>query len=192
MSVDALQARSHLSDGVAAVPDLTLATTCLAAIFVPTIGKRFAPTLLNTLGLEFLAIHAFVFLGFLALKRPKRPWSKILRVVAFVAVTAFYSFFAGQWGTDALVSFWLLIVSTYFGFFVQDAPEDRRRMLLCRWGVVFATFLGLFVLCALVFEVFNVHAPTKGFLFGFTFFFTLAVFDVTRFYERVLHKRFFT
>ena len=42
MSVDALQARSHLSDGVAAVPDLTLATTCLAAIFVPTIGKRFA------------------------------------------------------------------------------------------------------------------------------------------------------
>jgi hypothetical protein len=184
-SVDVLSARSRFSSGVAAAPELALAATCLAAIFIPDVGARFAPRLLLTLGLEFLGIHGFVFLGALALMRPKEVWSKILRVAAFAGVCVLYSLFAANWGRDAVASFWAVTVSTYFGFFVHDAPQDRRRMLVCRWIVVAATYLGLMIMCLVIFEIAGVRAPTKGFLFGFLFFATLGIFDVTRFYERV-------
>lgn len=183
--MDTLRARSRLSGGVAAGPELVLAAWCLAAIFIPDVGRRFAPRLLLTLGLEFLAIQAFVFLGALALMRPSRRWSKALRVVAFLAICVLYSLFAANWGTEAVLSFWVLTVSTYFGFFVHDAPQDRRRTLVCRWLVVTATYIGLMLVCWVFFEVFGVRAPTKGFLFGFAFFSALAVFDLTGFYGRI-------
>ena len=162
MSVDALRARSRLSDGISAAPELVLAVSCLAAIFIPEAGKRFAPRLLLTLGMEFLGIHAFVFLGALALMRPRSWWSKTLRAIAFITICILYSFFAANWGGEAVASFWVLTLSTYFGFFVHDAPQDRRRMLVCRWVVVAATYLGLMLLCALVYRAHRCPRADEG------------------------------
>ncbi len=59
-------------DAVAAAPELVLALTCLAAFFIPELAARNVKRLSEALVVEFLAIHAFPFLGGLALLKPAR------------------------------------------------------------------------------------------------------------------------
>lgn len=106
--------------------------TCLVAFFIPELAARNVKRLSETVAVEFVAIHAFPFLGGLRLLKPARWWTRTLRALTFVAIAAGYSYFAYNFGADAVVSFWTLTIATYFGFFVHDAPEQRRKMLVCR------------------------------------------------------------
>lgn len=183
-SVDHLDLRTAGRDVVAAGPESALALMCLASFFIPEVAARFVPRLRLVIGMEFIAIHSFVLLGGLALLKPKRWWSHILRAGAFIAICAFYSYFASQFGPDGFVSFWVLTVSTYFGFFVHDAPAQRRDLLICRWVIVCGTYLALLAVVIISADLLDVRSPRRELLFGFSFFTALAVFDLVRFYDR--------
>lgn len=173
-------------DAVAAAPELVLALTCLAAFFIPELAARNVKRLSEALVVEFLAIHAFPFLGGLALLKPIRSWTKILRALTVVVIAAAYSYFAYAFGADAVASFWILAITTYFGFFVHDAPEQRRKMLVCRWAVTGTTWLVLMLVGLMTADFFDIRSPRREPLVGFLFFSTLAVFDWTGFYDHTL------
>lgn len=173
-------------DAAAAAPELALALTCLAAFFIPELAARNVKRLSEALVVEFIAIHAFPFLGGLALLKPARWWTHILRALTFVVIAAGYSYFAYNFGADAVASFWILAITTYFGFFVHDAPEQRRKMLVCRWAVTGLAYIVVMLAGLLTADLLGIRSPRREPLVGFLFFCTLAVFDWTGFYDRTL------
>ena len=174
-----------LRDAGSAGPELSLAVTCLLALMRPDIEARFATRIGPILGMEFLGLHAFAFLGAIALAKPVDRWKQVLRIPAFLVICVFYSIMIYDWGTEALVTFWMLMLSTYAGFLLQDAPEHRRATLWLRWGIAFAMFMGVGIVAGLTAEFFNLHSPRKEFLFGLMFFGILGLFDLVHLYERL-------
>jgi len=173
-------------NALAAAPELLLALTCLAAFFIPELAARNVKRLSEALVVEFLAIHAFPFLGGLALLKPARSWTRIMRALMFVVIAAGYSYFASAFGADSVASFWILAITTYFGFFVHDAPEQRRKMLVCRWAVTAVAYVLVMLAGLLTADLLGIRSPRREPLVGFLFFCTLAVFDWTAFYDRTL------
>ena len=177
---------SAARETAAAGPDLILAATCLLALLLPQVEARFGSRIGPILGLEFIALHAFGFLGGIVVAAPRERSRRILRVAAFIALCVFYSVFVYDWGTNAVISFWVVMLSTYAGFFFHDAPEQRKRTLMCRWAVAFGLFFAVAIVSGLSAEYFNLRSPRKEFLFGFMFFTALAVCDIVHLYDRLV------
>jgi hypothetical protein len=177
--------RGALRDAATVGPELGLAVTCLLALFLPEIEKRFGPRIGLLLGLEFIGLHAFGFVGRLALAKPAERWLKILRVPAFLGLCVIYSIIIYDWGPDAVVAFWIVTLSTYAGFFFHDAPEQRVATLYLRWGIAFGVFFAAAIVCGLTAEYLLIRSPRKEFLFGFVFFTALTVCDLTHLYDRL-------
>jgi hypothetical protein len=169
-------------------PDLLLAATCLLALFLPRVEQQFGPRIGLILGLEFMGLHAFGFLGRIALAEPAKRSMQVLRVLAFIALCAIYTIVIFDWGTGAVMSFWIVTLSTYAGFLFHDAPAQRKRTLAYRWGVAIGLFFGMAIVTGLTAEYFNLRSPRKEFLFGFLFFAALAVCDLVRLYDRLEHR----
>lgn len=185
-----MQLRGVLREVGSAGPNLALGLTCLVALFHPEVEARFGPRIGVTLGVEFVALHGFAFLGRIALARPERRSLQVLRIPAFIALGVIYTLFIYGWGIDAVISFWMVTFFTYAGFFFHDAPEQRVRTLTCRWAVALALFFAVAVVCGLTAEYFNLRSPRKEFLFGFMFFTALGIGDLVHLYDRLL-LRFF-
>ena len=178
--------RGALRDAGAAGPDLIFAITCLLALFLPRVETRFASKIGLLLGLEFVGLHAFGLLGGIIVADPARRSRRILRVVAFIGLCIVYSIVIYDWGRDAVLSFWVVTLSTYAGFFLHDEPAQRKRTLVCRWGVAMALFFAVGIATGLGAEYFNLRSPKKEFLFGFLFFSALGVCDLVHLYDRLL------
>jgi len=178
--------RGALRDAGTAGPDLILAVTCLFALFLPRVEARFGSKIGLLLGLEFVGLHAFGFLGRIIVAEPAQRSRRILRVAAFIALCLVYSILIYDWGPDAVMSFWVVTLSTYAGFFLHDEPEQRKRTLMCRWGVAFGLFFAVGIATGLSAEYFNLRSPRKEFLFGFLFFTALAVSDLVHLYDRLV------
>ena len=174
-----------LRDAGSAGPELSLAVTCLLALLRPDIEARFGPKIGLILGMEFMGLHAFAFLGAIALAKPVERWKQNLRIPAFLALCGLYSIVIYDWGTEALITFWTLMLSTYAGFLLQDAPELRRATLMWRWGIAFGLFFGVAMAAGLTAEFFNLRSPRKEFVFGMLFFSALGLFDLVHLYERL-------
>ena len=187
--VDTARLRGTLGDIATAGPELSLAVTCCLAFFVPEIEARFGPRIGLIIGLEFVGLHAFGFAGRIALAKPTRRWQQVLRIPAFVAICIVYSLIVADWGEDAVMSFWVVTLSTYAGLFIHDAPEQRKQTLLWRWLVSFMVFMAAGIVAGLTAEYFNLRSPRKEFLFGFLFFATLGVCDLARLYDRLANMR---
>ena len=181
-----VRARGLLRDVASAGPELALAVTCLLALLRPDVQAQFAPKIGRILGMEFMALHAFGFLGMVALSNPTERWKKMLRIPAFLALGGVYSVIIYDWGTEAVVTFWSLMFTTYAGFLFHDAPEHRRSTLYLRWAFAFGLFFATAILGALVAEFFNYRSPQKEFLFGLIFFAALGLCDLVRFYDRIV------
>ena len=178
--------RGVLRDAGSAGPELSLAVTCLLALLRPDIEARFAPRIGPILGMEFMALHAFGFLGLIALAKPAERWKQRLRIPAFLGLCVFYSITIYDWGTDAVVTFWTLMLSTYAGFLLHDAPEHRRQTLSWRWGIAFGLFFGMAMAAGLTAEFFNLRSPRKEFVFGLLFFAALGLCDLVHLYDRLV------
>lgn len=177
--------RGALRDAGAAGPELALAISCLLALVLPQVEARFGPKIGLILALEFVGLHAFAFLGRLALARPVQRSSKILRGAAFLGLCVAYSFIVYGWGRDAVASFWMVTLSTYAGFFFHDRPEKRLQMLMWRWGVGVVLFFAVAIAAGLSAEFLLMDSPRKEFLFGLLFFAGLGIFDLVHLYDRL-------
>jgi hypothetical protein len=181
--------RTAVGDAASAGPELFLAFTCLLALFLPEVEKRLASRIGMILGLEFVGLHAFGFLGGIVVAKPAQPSRRALRVAGLVAVCVIYSLVVYDWGPDALVSFWVVTISTYAGFFFHDAPEHRKRTLVLRWSIAFGLFFLVGVVTGLTAEYFNLRSPRKEFLFGAIFFAALGFCDLIRLYDRIAARQ---
>jgi hypothetical protein len=177
--------RGLLRGAGTAGPELALAVTCLLAFFVPRIEARFGPKIGLILGLEFMGLHAFAFLGRIAIARPVKRSGRILRILAFVGLCIAYSAIVYDWGPNAVASFWMTTLATYAGFFFHDRPEQRMQTLVWRWGVALVLFFGVAMLTGLTAEFLLIDSPRKEFLFGLLFFAALGLFDLVHLYDRL-------
>jgi hypothetical protein len=180
-----LRVRGALGNVVAAGPEVAIAVTCIAGLVVTGVASRLEPQLRMAIVLEFVAIHSSVLLGGLVLLRPKGFPGRTLRLIAFVAVCVLYTLIVRSFGKDAVRSFWILTVSTYFGFLVHDPPAERRRLLIRRWIVASCTWFATLIVTVATSAALDIHYPKRTLLFCLYFFGALAAFDLTRFYERV-------
>lgn len=175
--------RGVLREAGTAGPELALAISCLLALFVPQVEARFGPKIGLILGLEFMGLHAFAFLGRIAIARPVKRSAKVLRIPAFLGLCVAYSIIVYDWGPNAVASFWMVTLSTYAGFFFHDVPEQRSKTLMWRWGIALALFFGVAMVTGLTAEFLLMDSPRKELLFGFFFFTTLGVFDLLHLYD---------
>ncbi|HEU4520764.1 MAG TPA: hypothetical protein VFT12_02105 [Thermoanaerobaculia bacterium] len=176
-------------DPIAAGPELALAATCLVALFVPGLAARMLPTLGQTLALELAAIHSFPFLAQIAFARVTRPWARAVRFVVFLVIAGVYSWAASVFGTRAVVSFWTLALTTYFGALVHDAPEQRKQLLYTRWIVTFIVYAAVFAVLVPAMNILGMQGPRRGALICFVLFSIYGLLDLTNAYDRILLRQ---
>jgi hypothetical protein len=119
----------------AALPDLSLAATyMLAAFWSVTFPGMEHKRLGHLMMIEFLVIHSFGFLGFLAMAKPTMKGQRPLQWIIFCGLTALYFVFAySAGGISGIISFVSLGVVTYFGFLLNLTSERAKAHLITRW-----------------------------------------------------------
>lgn len=176
--------RGTLRDAGAAGPDLVLAVICLLALFLPQVEEQFGSRIRLILGLEFAALHAFALLWHVWDQEAPFGVSS-LRIPAFLALCAVYSMFVYSWGSGALVTFWIMMFSTYSGVFFHDAQEQRKRTVMYRWIVGCAVYFAVGAAISSIATLSGLQSPHKEFLFGLFFFGGLAAADLLHVYDRL-------
>src|SRR5688500_16327066 len=106
-TLDAVRTRA-LGGPVAAGPELALAATCLVGLFVEEVAARIVAALGQALALELIAIFWFPFLGGFVFIKAVRPWTRTLRVIAFLTVAALPTWQASTFGPRGVISLWTL------------------------------------------------------------------------------------
>ncbi len=119
----------------AALPDLSLAVTyMLAAFWSVTFPGMEHKRLGHLMMIEFLVIHSFGFLGFLAMAKPTMKGQRPLQWIIFSGLVALYTVFAhSAGGISGIISFYGLAVATYFGFLLNLTSERAKAHLIARW-----------------------------------------------------------
>lgn len=169
----------------AALPDVSLAVTYMLAAFW---GITFAGMEHKRLGhlmmIEFLVIHSFGFLGFLAMGKPTMKGQRPLQWILFAGLLALYIVFAqSAGGLSGVISFFSLGVVTYFGFLLNLTSERAKAHLITRW--LLSTFL-----YAITMEIAGADTSMSGWTrevevlyFGALYFGTLGLLEWSGFYD---------
>lgn len=190
----ALGERIRLRSIVASAPLFGLAAVFLAVcVFRFTFSGRVTEDdLAILLAYELILIHAFPFLGLLALVRPERARGKIARFVSFWGLFALYV--AAAYGTDGLRGIGVVLalgLATYGGLFpIASGRERIMGQIGLRW--VIATCTLIFGICApigaWVMIVQGRRAPAfEDYpVIGVFFFAALGFFELFRLYEALI------
>jgi hypothetical protein len=169
----------------AALPDLSLAVTyMLAAFWSVTFPGMEHKRLGYLMMIEFLVIHSFGFLGFLAMAKPTMKGQRPLQWIIFSGLVALYTVFAhSAGGISGIISFYSLGVVTYFGFLLNLTSERAKAHLMTRW--LLSTFIyGItLVISGADTSMSNWTTNVGALYFGMLYFGVLGLLEWSAFYD---------
>lgn len=138
----------------------------------------------ETMELEFLAIHSFVFMGALALPRIGDWRFQIVRWFLFVSLLALYVNAALSKSSGMAVDFLLGVAGTYGGCLGGIRDEGAMGQIVKRWVVSSAAFLFLALALRMPEAVNQWSGSRRVLAFGMVYFLALAVVEMARLYDR--------
>jgi hypothetical protein len=128
---------------LAALPNLALAGIYALTLFrgVTVFGLT-AHWLTVLMGIEFLVIHSFPFMMFIAAAKPPEPAGKRCQKALFWGLLSLYLLGALKMGGVAgLVSFVSLTITTYLGYLLRMTSPEATAQLVARWAASTLVFM---------------------------------------------------
>jgi hypothetical protein len=168
---------------------LFIAASCTVALFGGQILWIDRNEAASTIAMEFLAIHAGFFLGFVLGVRPTSRPGKGLQWFFFASILCFYmnATIRHSW-TDGLPCL-LALVGTYGGYLLNQARSDAFQQLAKRWGMSLALFMILAVAMRMDASVDQWGSDNKVLVFAAIYFAFLGSFEIAGLYDRSWRPR---
>jgi hypothetical protein len=169
----------------AALPDLSLAGMFMLAAFwsitVPGMPRKQLGYLME---IEFLVIHSFGFLGFLALAKPTLKGQKVIQWIIFFGLLALYIQFARMaGGLSGVISFFSLGVVTYFGFLLKITSERAKAHLITRWFLSAYIYAITSEIAGSDWSMYKWAESVQAMRFGMLYFAALGLLEWSGFYD---------
>ena len=177
-----------------ALPDLSLAVTyMLAAFWSVTFPGMEQKRLGYLMMIEFLVIHSFGFLGFLAMAKPTMKGQRPVQWIIFSGLVALYCVFAySAGGISGIISFFSLGVVTYFGFLLNLTSERAKAHLITRWLLSAFLYAITMAIAGADTSMSDWTTSVNALYFGMLYFGVLGLLEWSAFYDsrpiRAIHK----
>ena len=174
----------------AALPDLFLA---LQFLMVAVRGQPFLGAgvrgLTGLMRVEFIVIHATVFLGALALWKTETAGQARARAACFWGLFTLYFLLALKGGVLELAAFLFLSFSTYLGLFLNWRSSSALVQLGVRWVASFVIFLFAVGVCRTPKDVDRWVGNADVLLAGAIYFAALGLVELSGFHLRYIPPR---
>jgi len=134
--------------------------------------------------IEFLAIHSFPFLVFIAIAKPDSLKKRMGQLFLFFGLLAIYFMFAwigGKW--IGIFMFIGLSVITYLGLLFKIQSEERYKELGVRWIICLFIFLLTSGIADMPSDVGSWNSSTAVLKFGQIYFLILGLIEIIGFYQ---------
>jgi hypothetical protein len=120
-----------------ALPFLTM-LDCLAALKYRSVLPA------HLMDIEFLAIHASLFLGLIAAARPASRRGAALKYAAFASLLCVYAAIAlRNIGATAAAVFFFLVLGKFAGLYFNPPDADERAITAARWIMSLVIFMAV-------------------------------------------------